>query len=191
LSDYVKRKSIYNKSLPLPPGTYRLNVVAKDVVGGNLNSYEIAITVPRLDGEKLSSSNIVLADLIEKVPTKSIGMGPFVIGTTKVRPRVDDSFKRDEKMGIYFKIYNFGTDGDNRIPTGEVTYEVTKNGTNEKIFEVTEDVSKIPGASAQQVTIEKLLPLNGLAPGTYTLRVKITDKNRNQTLTPSAQFTVT
>jgi len=191
LGEWVKRKSIYNKSLPLPPGTYRLNVVAKDVVGGNLNSYEIAITVPRLDGEKLSTSNIVLADLIEKVPTKSIGMGPFVIGSTKVRPRVDDSFKRDEKMGIYFKIYNFGTDGDSRIPAGEVTYEVTKNGTNEKIFEVSEDVSKIPGASANQVTIEKLLPLNGLAPGTYTLRVKITDKNRNQTLTPSAQFTVT
>ena len=118
-------------------------------------------------------------------------MGQFVIGGSKVRPRVDDSFKREEKMGIYFRIYNFGTDGDNRTPTGEVTYEVVKNGTNEKIFEVTEDVAKIPGASSDKVTVEKLLPLTGLAPGTYTLRVKITDKNRNQTLTPSAQFTVT
>jgi hypothetical protein len=119
-------------------------------------------------------------------------MGQFVIGTAKVRPRVDDVFKREEKMGIYFKIYNFGTaEGDNRIPSGEVTYEVVKNGTNEKIFEASEDVAKIPGASANQVTIEKLLPLNSLAPGQYTLRVKITDKNRNQVLTPSAQFTVT
>jgi hypothetical protein len=160
-------------------------------VGGNLNSYEVAITVPRLDGEKLSSSNIVLADLIEHVPTKSIGMGPFVIGSTKVRPRVGDAFKQDEKMGIFLKVYNFGADAESRIPTGEVTFEVTKNGTNEKIFEVTEDVAKIPGASSNQVTIEKLLPLSGLAPGSYTLKVKITDKNRNQTLTPSAQFTVT
>jgi GWxTD domain-containing protein len=191
LPEYVKRKSVYNKSLPLPPGMYRLNVSAKDVVGGNLNTYEIAINVPRLDSEKLASSNIVLADLIEHVPTKSIGMGQFVIGVTKVRPRVDDVFKRDEKMGIYFKVYNFGSEGDNRLPTGEVTYEVVRNGTNEKIFEVSEDVAKIPGASTNQVTIEKLLPLNGLAPGSYTLRVKITDKNRNQTLTPSAQFTVT
>jgi len=191
LADYTKRKSIYNKSVPLPPGTYRLNVVAKDVVGGNLNTYEVAITVPRLDSEKLSASNIVLADLIEHVPTKSIGVGQFVIGTSKVRPRVDEVFKREEKMGIYLKVYNFGTDGDNRKPTGEVTYEVTKNGTNEKIYEGTENVADIPGASANQVTIEKLLPLTGLAPGTYTLRVKITDKNRNQTLTPSAQFTVT
>src|SRR5437763_923648 len=177
LADYTKRKSIYNKSVPLPPGTYRLNVVAKDVVGGNLNTYEVAITVPRMDSEKLSASNIVLADLIEHVPTKSIGMGQFVIGTSKVRPRVDDIFKREEKMGIYFKIYNFGSDGDSRVPEGEVTYEVTKNGTNEKIFELSEDVSKVPGASTNQVTIEKLLPLKELAPGSYTLRVKITDKN--------------
>jgi GWxTD domain-containing protein len=191
LQQTAQRKSIYNKSVPLAPGTYRLNVVAKDVVGGNLNSYEVALVVPRMDGEKLTASNIVLADLIEHVPTKSIGMGQFVIGTSKVRPRVDDIFKRDEKMGIYFKIYNFGTDGENRIPEGEVSYEVTKNGTNEKIFETTEDVSKIPGASANQVTIEKLLPLKDLLPGQYTLRVKITDKFRKQVLTPSAQFTVT
>ncbi|HXK01890.1 MAG TPA: GWxTD domain-containing protein [Verrucomicrobiae bacterium] len=191
LQQISQRKSIYNKSVPLAPGTYRLNVVAKDVVGGNLATYEVALNVPRMDAEKLTASNIVLADLIEHVPTKSIGMGQFVIGTSKVRPRVDDVFKREEKMGIYFKIYNFGSDGDSHMPTGEVTYEVVKNGTNEKIFEVSEDVAKIPGASVNQVTIEKLLPLNTLAPGQYTLRVKITDKNRNQVLTPSAQFTVT
>src|SRR6185369_9034661 len=106
---------------PLGPGTYRLNVVAKDVTGGNIGTYEAAIVVPRMDGEKLMASNIVLADMIEHVPTKSIGMGQFVIGTSKVRPRVDDIFKRDEKMGIYFKIYNFGTDGENRIPDGEIS----------------------------------------------------------------------
>jgi hypothetical protein len=68
---------------------------------------------------------------------------------------------------------------------------VTKNGTNERIFETTEDVSKIPGASTNVVTVEKLLPLRDLVPGQYTLRVKITDKFRKQVLTPSAQFTVT
>jgi hypothetical protein len=56
---------------------------------------------------------------------------------------------------------------------------------------MTEDISKVPGASTNQVTIEKLLPLKDLAPGSYTLKVRITDKNRKQVLTPSAQFTVT
>jgi hypothetical protein len=191
LQAYAQRSSIYQKSIPLPPGTYRLNVVVKDIVGGNMNNYETALNVPHLDMEKLMSSTIVLADLIEKVPTRSIGTGQFVIGTTKVRPRVNDSFKRDEKMGIYFKLYNFGPDEKTQKPSGLIEYEVVKNGSNEKIFDFTEDVGSLPGASASQVTVEKLLPLGKLQPGQYTLKLKITDKNRNQTLTPSAQFTVT
>jgi GWxTD domain-containing protein len=191
LQAYAQRSSIYQKSLPLPPGTYRLNVVVKDIVGGNMNNYETALNVPHVDTEKLQSSTVVLADLIEKVPTKSIGVGQFVIGSSKVRPRVSDSFSRSEKMGIYFKLYNFGPDEKTQKPNGQIEYEVVKNGSNEKIFEFTEDVASLPGASASQVTVEKLLPLDKLQPGQYTLKLKITDRNRNQTLTPTAQFTVT
>ncbi len=191
LQAYAQRSSIYQKTLPLPPGTYRLNVVVKDIVGGNMNNYETALNVPHVDTEKLSSSTIVLADLIEKVPTRSIGVGQFVIGTSKVRPRVTESFKRDEKMGIYFKLYNFGPDEKTQKPNGQIEYEVVKNGSNEKIFEFTEDIGSLPGASASQVTVEKLLPLQKMTPGQYTLKLKITDRNRNQTLTPTAQFTVT
>jgi GWxTD domain-containing protein len=191
LQEFTKGRSIYQKTIPLAPGTYRLNVVAKDVVGGNLSNYEVAVTVPRLDAEKLSSSTIILADMIEKVPSKSIGTGQFVIGGSKVRPRIDDVFKHDEKMGIYLKIYNFGAEEGSHVPSGQVEIEVVKNGTNERVVDTTWDVLDFPGATTSQVTIEKLLPLNTLVPGQYTLRLKVTDKNRNQTLTPSVQFTVT
>ena len=67
---------------------------------------------------------------------------------------------------------------------------MVKNGTNDKIFDFSEDIAKLPEASAQQVTIEKLLPLQTLEPGQYTLKVKVTGRNRDQTLTPSATFTV-
>ena len=40
------------------------------------------------------------------------------------------------------------------------------------------------------ITVEKILPLKNLQPGSYELRMKVTDKIRNQVLTPSAQFTV-
>jgi GWxTD domain-containing protein len=193
-AEYLKqmagRKSLYAKILPLAPGNYRLNVACKDVVGGNMGTYEVALSVPRLDGDKLSSSSLILADQIEKVPTRSIGMGQFVIGSSKVRPRLGDTFKRDEKMWIYLKLYNFSPDDSNR-PAGQIQYEIVKNGSNEKVIDYTEELSELPGATSSQVTIEKGLPLNNLAPGTYTLRLKVTDKNKNQVLTPSAQFTVT
>lgn len=185
------KSSLYQKSVPLAPGMYRLNVVVKDIVGGNMNNYEMALTVPRFDDEKLGSSSIILADLIEKVPTRSIGTGQFVVGSSKVRPRINDTFRHDEKMGIYLQLYNFGPDEKTQKPNASIDYEVVKNGTNEKIFEFSEEVAKMPDASSQQVTVEKLLPLQNLRPGQYTLKMKVTDRNRNQTLTPSAIFTVT
>jgi GWxTD domain-containing protein len=192
LQDYAAHgKQIYQKTIPLAPGTYRLNVVAKDVTGGNTNIYEHPLVVPRLDPDKLGSSTLVLADLLEPVPPKSIGTGQFVIGDSKVRPRMDDVFRRDETMGIYLKLYNFSPDDATRKPTGQVEYEVFKSGTNEMLIDVTEEVSQIPDASTAQVTIKKRLHLNSLAPGQYTLRLKITDKTRNQTLPQEAKFTVT
>jgi len=183
-----KGASIYQKPIPLAPGTYRLNVVVKDVFGGNMNNYEMALNVPRMEDDQFTHSTVVLADLIEKVPTRSIGAGQFVIGSTKVRPRVTESFSRDEKMGIYVKLYNFEADEKTRKPIGEVVYEVTKVGSTDKIFEFTEDIKD---GSPMEVTIEKLLPLKSLAPGQYELKMKVTDKIRNQTVTPSAKFTIT
>src|SRR5262249_41877318 len=116
VKDISAQKRLYQKQLPLSPGTYRLNVVAKAVIAGTVNPYEIAITVPRMDSEKLAGSTLILADLIEKLPPRGIGAGMFAIGGSKVRPRVDDVFKRDEKLGIFMKVYNFGGDENNRKP---------------------------------------------------------------------------
>jgi GWxTD domain-containing protein len=191
LAEYAKQRSIYQKTIPLIPGTYKLNVVAKDMVSGTVTDYEVALTVPRIDPDKLASSSVVLADVIEPVPMKSIGAGLFVIGSSKVRPRLDEVFKRDEKMGIYFQCYNFGQDETTHKPSGLVEYEVVKNGSNAKIFDYSEDLTQIPNASASEVIVQKLLPLKTLEPGQYTIRMKVTDKVRNQVLTNAAQFTVT
>ncbi len=119
----------------------------------------------------------------------------FVIGDTKVRPRLGDdsthsTFKRNEPMFIYTQFYNFGVDEKNHKPNAEIHLEVVKSGSNEALLEQTELVAGMPGASGSQVTIEKRLSLATLAPGQYELRMKITDKIRNQTLSPTAKFTV-
>ena len=184
-------RSIYQQSVPLAPGRYRLNVVAKDVIGGNMNNYEVALDVPHFEEEKLASSSLILADDISKLPTRSIGGAMFAIGDTKVRPRLGNKFSRNEKLGIYLQVYNFEPDQKTQKPLGEISYEIDKVGSTDKLFEFTEDISKLPNASANQVTIEKLLPLTNVPPGTYTLKIKAVDKRANQTLPiQSENFTV-
>jgi GWxTD domain-containing protein len=189
LQQATQGSAIYQKQLSLVPGVYRLTVAAKDVVGGNTTTYEQRIDVPRFEDDQLAMSTLVLADQIEKLPINSIGTGQFVIGASKVRPRVNTKFRRDEKMGIYLQVYNFELDALTHKPDGEVQYEVDKNGTNEKVFDFSEDLTKLTGGAAQMI-IEKVLPLQNFEPGDYTLKMRVIDKKRNETLTPTATFTV-
>ncbi len=191
LEDYVKKASIYQKSIPLPPGRYRLNIVAKDVTAGTVNNFEMALDVPYFQDEVLSSSSVVLADMIEKVPSRSAGAGQFVIGTSKIRPRITDSFKQNEKLGIYVQLYNFTPDEASKKFDATIHYEVKKLGSDETIFTYDEKANTIENASSSQVIVEKVLPLNNFEPGTYEIKMKVTDNVTKEVLTPTATFKVT
>jgi len=202
LEAYKNQKQIYQQSIPLTPGRYHLNIVAKDIMSGNVNVYEVALDVPHFSEDRLSSSSMILADDIEKLPTRSIGGTMFAIGDTKVRPRIGDTFKTDEKMGVYVQFYNFAmqeriTNPDGTVkqpgsnkPDGSIEYVVSKVGSADSVIDVTEDLSSVLYAAANQVTVQKLLPLKSLGPGVYTLKVKATDRRANQTVQQQENFIV-
>ncbi len=187
----ASRSSIYNKPLPLAPGMYRLELVVKDLVGETISTYRTALNVPKFDDEASGFSSLILADKIERVPTRSLGAGQFVLGASKVRPRLNQEFKRDEKMGIYIEFYNLGEDEVTETPDGEIRYQIAKaDGEGELLLDFAEDIESIRGASPGQVTIEKLLPLNTLDAGEYKLTLKLVDNVKSETLTPTATFKV-
>lgn len=190
LSAEAERASIYNKMLPLAPGKYRLELVVKDVIGETVGTARIALDVPKYDNETLAYSSVILADKIERVPTRSLGAGQFVMGASKVRPRMGEEFKPGERMGIYVEFYNLGEDDATRMPDGEITYQIAKaNDPDKLLLDFTEDVQDIRGASPGQVVIEKLLPLN-LDPGVYRLSLKMTDRVKEETVNPTMTFKV-
>jgi len=185
---------VYAKRIPLLPGTYRLNVVAKDLVGNTMNTFEMPLNVPSYDAETLGASNVILADQLEHVPTNVIGTGEFVIRGARVRPRMNDVFKQSETMGIYTELYNFGMDSMSKKAKGLVEYQIVNNADDKTVVSYTEDLSDpkaFPNSSPFLVTVQKKFSLKDLAPGRYTLKMTVEDKLRKQTITPSAQFTVT
>jgi len=184
-AEWLERKSVVQKIVRLSPGTYRLELACKDAVGGGSNNFSQKITVPSFDAGTLSTSTLILADDIETVAMRNVRSSQFVIGDSKVRARIGGRFRRDETLGVYMQLYNLGK------PQGQVAYEVLKAGTGEVVVTTIEDIAKIPDASGSQVTLQKLLPLKNLSPGSYTVRLTITDNNGKQTLSESAQLTVT
>jgi hypothetical protein len=183
----LKLQSIYQKAVPLRPGLYRLDLVIKDVQSGNVGVVNSRLAVPRYADEKLDASSLILADQIEHVPAKQIGSGQFVLGSSKVRPRLDGDFTTADRLGIYMQIYNLKP--DDKTHKSSATFQYTVKKGNEQIMQFKETSEEMK-QTGDQVTIERLLPLATLTPGKYTLEVNATDRLSNQTISRTAEFTV-
>ncbi len=183
----LKLQSIYQKAVPLRPGLYRLDIVIKDVQSGNVGVINTRLAVPRYADEKLDASSLILADQLEHVPAKQIGTGQFVLGSTKVRPRLDSNFTTSDRMGIYLQVYNLKADDKTHKSSATFQFTVKKGAEQILQFKETSEEMKQTG---DQVTIERWLPLASLAPGKYSIEISATDGIANQSISKTAEFTI-
>jgi len=167
----LKLQSIYQKAVPLRPGLYRLDIVVKDVQSGNVGVVNTRLAVPRYADEKLDASTLILADQLEHVPAKQIGTGQFVLGSTKVRPRLNSDFTTSDRMGIYLQVYNLKPDDKTHKSSATFQFTVKKGAEQVLQFKETSEEMKQTG---DQVTIE----------------INANDGISNQSISKTADFTV-
>jgi GWxTD domain-containing protein len=192
----AENASVYWKALPLriSQNRYRLDVVVKDVNGDRVGSWSHAIVIPDFSEDKLSSSTLIIADQMEPVATKNVGTGNFVIGTTKVRPRVAPSdgkpimFKRNQKLNFWMQVYNLSVDEMTHKPSATFEYNVT-DASNKAVIHTVESTDTM-GNVGDQVTLQKTLSAANLQPGLYKIEIKVNDKLSKQTVDPTATFAV-
>lgn len=195
LEKELSNVSLWWKALPMRPGLYRLDVVLKDVNGDKIGTYSRGWQIPDFGEDKLASSTLILADQIQQVPSREIGAGNFVIGQSKVRPRVQPSdgkpasFKKSEKVNFWMQVYNLGVDEKTKKPSATVEYQVVNTANNQSVLDLTESTAQM-GNIGEQMTLEKSLPANNLPPGIYQVTIKVSDLVSKQTISPTAKFAV-
>ncbi|HEV2224142.1 MAG TPA: GWxTD domain-containing protein [Candidatus Acidoferrales bacterium] len=188
MQQYLKGYNIYQKALPLRPGLYRLDVVLKDTNSGNLGVINTRLQVPRFQDDQLGASSLILADEIQKVSSRDIGLGEFVLGDLKVRPKLNAIFDEGGQMGIFLQVYNLKVDPKTHEGDATIQYQVL-NESNAPVVKFSEN-SRQYNQHGEEIWIEKALDLKSLAPGSYKLQIQITDNDDKQTISPSANFTV-
>ncbi|PYP90472.1 MAG: GWxTD domain-containing protein [Candidatus Angelobacter sp. Gp1-AA117] len=195
LDKVVSNVALYWKALPVRPGHYRLDIVIKDVNGDKIGTFGQGIIVPEYSDDKLANSSLILADVLEQVPRTEVGTGNFVIGTSKVRPKVQPSngkpasFKKDQKINLWMQVYNLTLDEKTKKPSATIEYQVVNATTNQPVVDFTEKTEQM-GNIGDQLTLQKSLPLNALAPGVYQVTIKVNDLLSKQTVSPTAKFAV-
>ncbi len=189
-----EKPSVYWKALPLRSGRYRLDLVLKDVNGDRMGTWSRGIMVPEFNEDKLAVSSLILADDMQKVPTKNVGTGSFVIGDTKVRPRVPEAgkpaqFKRNQHVNFWLQVYNLAVDQQTHKPSATVEYDITNVSTHKAVVHSVESTQQM-GNIGDQLTLAKSLPLTGVEPGLYQVTIKVDDKVSKQSVSPTATFMV-
>src|SRR5580698_3372051 len=192
----LDNSELYWKALPLRPGRYRVDIAIKDVNNpDHVGIYAQGVTVPKYDDDRLSASSLILSDKMERVPSKQIGTGNFIIGNTYIRPRVTVNaatpvtFHRDQKLNFWMQVYNLGIDEKSKQNAATITYEIIDAASNKALLD-TQESSKTMSANSDQLTVEKSLPLASLQPGKYLVKVMVNDSVSKQEIAQSAPFTV-
>src|SRR6266581_2462124 len=186
LTEAKERKSAYQKAVALAPGNYRVDVIIRDVASGATGVRHLGFVVPKYDVAKLSTSTLVLAVKLEGLNDQP-AVGMFTIGNVKVIPNVSGSYHRGAPVGVYMQIYNAGIDQTTLRPSVDVEYALLKAG--KEIGKQTEDWRGNSDAG-QRLTLARLLDSRGLAPGDYSIEVRVRDRVSGQSLVQTAKFTV-
>ena len=187
LVEAKERKSVYQKAVALTPGTYKVDVIVRDVVSGNRGIRSIGFTVPKYEDGKLDTSTLILASKLYTTTDRDIG-GMFVIGGAKVIPNLSGVYKRGQDIGVYMQIYNAGIDQTTLRPSVDVDYILTKGG--KEILNQREDWQGLSD-SGQRLTIARLLSSAGLALGDCEIKIKIKDRVSGQYKEGVGKFTIT
>jgi GWxTD domain-containing protein len=186
LTEAKDRKSAYQKAVALAPGTYKVDVIVRDVASGATGIRHVGFTVPRYDPAKLSTSTLILAAKLQSLVDQP-AVGQFVIGQTKVIPNVSGVYHRGQPVGVYMQVYNAGIDQTTLRPSVDVEYALLKDG--KELGKHVEDWKGMSD-SGQRLTLARLVDSSPLTPGEYELAIRIRDRVSGQTLSPSSKFTV-
>jgi hypothetical protein len=194
LAKTLDNSALYWKALPLKPGAYRMDLVLKDVNGDRMGTWTRGIRVPEYSEDKLASSTLIVADQMEKVATSTVGTGNFVIGTTKIRPRMGTAtgpamFKRGQKASFWLQVYGLSMDEQTKKPSASIDYEIKNIANQKQVVHMSESTAQFANPG-EQITLEKSLPLASLEPGIYQITIKVNDNVSKQVISPTAKFTV-
>ena len=165
------------KNVVLPPGRYKIDVVARDIVSGKTGKLPHSFEVPRYQEKQFATSTLILASYASPDwINRRFSSGQFIIGRYKVRPLVSGIYKTGQNLALFLQVYDADMDQATLEPALKVEYIVSKGG--QQIAHIVEDWERAgwnPIDMKGQQRLVHLLQERLGEPGEYTVTAKITD----------------
>jgi GWxTD domain-containing protein len=185
----LQQKSLYQKTLLIPVGLNKLDLVVKDLNSGNVGTVSTSINVPRQKDGDLAASPLTLARMIEPMNELQGAPQSFVIGDLKVVPNVTGTYRPPDPLNVYFQVYNVGRDQAQSKPKLVTSYTITRD--QKMVSQLIDQAgTSVSYSSEQRVVMARRLDLEGLQPGHYKLNVVVNDLISGKSLSRDATFEI-
>ena len=199
-----------NRAFQAPGGTHDLYIVVRDSLGpeGDLDDLDDSmvmvlkeeVEVPNFWSEEFQTSTLIKAvsmDLIEApLPPDEQRANPYTIGTTKITPKRDGNYGKDEELTLLFYVYNPRLTDEMR-PDVNVEFDFYRVGpAGESFFNKTApqafSAETLPADFPVTAGLPsgQSVPLASFPTGDFRLEIKITDNVAGQMLTREMRFNV-
>ena len=157
------------------------------------------VSVPNLWTEQLETSTVLIAEMIEPLaaplsPEEQI-QNPYTLGTTRIMPKFDRSFGKQEDLNLLMLVYNPRLTGG--MPNVTVEYNFhTQTDAGEEFFNNTNPQefnaqTLPPGFSVEaghQIVAGQSVPLSLFPAGDYRLEITIKDNEGGHRRDPRSEL---
>lgn len=166
VEEMKKGEVLFYRQVELPPGVYTMETVVFDAIGSRASVRLSSVEQPG-PAQGLRVSNLVLVTRSERLPENERPVdNPFVVGDLLLYPNLGAPLSKSQakELAFFFTVYP----GDTK-PTA--TLELMHNG---KMLAQSPLPLESADASGRIQQVGRL-PLDAFTPGTYDLRVVVTD----------------
>jgi VWFA-related protein len=178
----AKRGSvIFYREAILPPGRYTFEAAGYDAVSRKASVREEVLEVPAVAENRLRLSSIVLVKRADKLgATEKRDVNPLYFGDTILYPNTGEPFGKASAPAVEFYFVCYGAGDPGRRASLEVRNQDRTVGATTLDLVAPDESGRIQQAGA--------LPLQSLRPGSYSLRVTVSDSRGSDSRT--VPFTV-
>ncbi len=176
---------LYQKQIPLRPGRFKFNLVAKDTRSQRVSQAATSIHVSESKAGNLATSSLILADGLASSAREETLSDPFNTPSgLKVFPNITREFRTGSKLHVYTEIYELQVDQAMLAPLVQAKLLVFR-GRDQILVEEPRMIQL-----DDRVVLIQEMELKDLVPGTYRIMLQVQDQVSGQSLVEPASFRI-
>jgi len=175
---------LYEGSMILAPGNYRLKVVVRENQTGKMGTFEQPLVLPPMTETGLTLSSVVLSNELQenaasagtnKRRPASSRHGPLEVGTKSILPSVTRVFRTSQNLYVVLESYRGKSPANSEAPPANPAVALAFFRGGAKVAEAGPFQGKLEKSGGERTTYFVDIPLQKFPVGRYTVQVNVLD----------------